>query len=310
MSTRMKLVGAASAALISATMMIAPTGAAASPAPSPDQGRRPRPTPTAHSPPVAPAPPNPAIAPAESNSGRPREPQLYEPEADSGFHPIDSIGASDDVTEKLGDADIRLLQQAQADETSTVTVMMLARKGAADDVVAAVRKAGGTVGSVTEKLGYVRATVPTDSVSELAGMSTVKAIDLNRTYRVPAPELGTGEAPTRSARDAGPSAPGREHARREPLHADRRDRCRLLREGESEMGRSRHRRRRARHGRRRRAPGAAEDHRRQAQDHRLGDRDRSDPGRGRRRGSRCRPSAADLRSAMRATTGPRPPATS
>ncbi|WP_127473587.1 S8 family serine peptidase [Microbacterium sulfonylureivorans] len=207
MSTRTKLVGAASAALISTAMMIAPIGtAAAAPAPPPEQGSS------------APDPDGPyaeareAIADlrdpftaATTRSGGEKE--LYEPASKDGFQPMDSIGSTDDATDKLGEADTRLLQQAQAEEASTVTVMMLAGKGAADDVIAAVRDAGGTVGSVTEKLGYVRATVPTDSVADLAGMSTVKAIDLNRTYRVPAPEVGTAETAVLSSRHAGPSAP-------------------------------------------------------------------------------------------------------
>lgn len=203
MSTRKKLVGAASAALISAAMIVAPIGTAtAAPTPPPDQGST---TTTDPNGPFAAGRPGAADAGvAKQSTG---EPQLYEPEAEEGFHPIDSIGSSDNAAAKLGTTDTRLLQQAQVEETSTVTVMILARKGAADDVVAAVREAGGTVGSVTEKLGYVRATVPTDSVSTLAGSPDVKAIDLDRTYRVPAPELGTGAGPTRSARDAGPSAP-------------------------------------------------------------------------------------------------------
>ncbi|MDQ0893161.1 S8 family serine peptidase [Agromyces ramosus] len=208
MRTRKKLVGAASAALISAAMMLAPIGAAtASPTSPPDQGSSATPDPDG---PFAPGRPG-AADPRDPSAGIGQhatgEPQLYEPEADSGFHPIDSTGSSDDAAEKLGQADTRLLQQAQIEETTTVTVMMLARKGATDDVVTAVREAGGTVGSVTEKLGYVRAAVPTDSVSTLAGLSAVKAIDLNRTYRIPVPDLRTGIAPTRSARDAGPSAP-------------------------------------------------------------------------------------------------------
>lgn len=208
MRTPKKLVGAASAALISTAMMLAPIGtAAASPTPPPDHGSSAAPDPAG---PFAPGRPG-AADPGDPSAGigtqSTGEPQLYEPEADPGFHPIDSTVSSDDAAEKLGLADTRLLQQAQVEETSTVTVMMLARKGATDDVVAAVRDAGGTVGSVTEKLGYVRAAVPTDSVSTLADLPAVTAIDLNRTFRIPAPELRTGIAPMRSARDADPSAP-------------------------------------------------------------------------------------------------------
>ncbi|WP_159600323.1 S8 family serine peptidase [Agromyces humi] len=208
MSTRRKLVGAASAALISAAMMMAPIGtAAASPIAPPDRGSSTTPDPNG---PFAAGRPSfggpgdrvTGIAPLSNG-----EPELYEPAADPGFHPLDSTGSSDDAAEKLGEADTRLLQQAQVEETSTVTVMILARKGATDDVVAAVREEGGTVGSVTEKLGYVRATVPTDRVADLAGRSDVKAIDLNRTYRVPTPGTGAGLTSQSSSRAAGPAAP-------------------------------------------------------------------------------------------------------
>ena len=86
--------------------------------------------------------------------------------------------------------------------------MMVARKGAVDEVVAAVRKAGGTVGSVTEKLGYVRATVPTDSVSD-PGRDVGRQGDRPQPHLPrPRPRIGNaGVAPSRSARDAGPSAP-------------------------------------------------------------------------------------------------------
>ena len=131
MSTCTRLVGAASAALISAAMMIAPIGTAtASPTAPPDHGSSATPDPDG---PFAPGRPDvadprtPSVQIAPQSAG---QAQLYEPEADAGFHPIDSVGSSDDAAEKLGQADTRLLQQAQVEETSTVTVMMVARKGA------------------------------------------------------------------------------------------------------------------------------------------------------------------------------------
>lgn len=208
MTPRKKLVAAASAALISTAMMLAPIGsAAAAPTPPPDPG--------------APAAADPAGPFAEDRKGGPdlRDPaeavqaksagdsDLYQPKGKEGFHPIESVGSSDAVVEKLGDADTRLLQRAEVEKAKTVTVLMVARKGGTADVVKAVRKAGGTVGSVTEKLGYVRATVPTDTVTDLAALSVVKAIDLNRTYQVPVPDLGTAGVQTMSAHGAGPSAP-------------------------------------------------------------------------------------------------------
>ena len=203
MRTRNKMVGAASAALISAAMLVAPVGASAA-TPTPDPGST-APDPNGPFAPDRDVVPGPLGAGAEKKAAD--ETPLYEPAAEPGFHPTDSTASSTDATEKLGAGDVKLLQKAQADETDTVTVMVLARKGATEDVVKAVRDVGGTVGSVTESLGYVRATVPTETVPELAGMSSVKAIDLNRTYPVPVPDLGTAGIETRSARSAGPSAP-------------------------------------------------------------------------------------------------------
>lgn len=207
MSTRKKLVGAASAALISAAMMIAPVGTAtASPAPPPGSGSSATPDPDG---PFADGRPAGADRGISSSGAASRsQGKLYEPESKPGFHSLDSAGSSDDAAAKLGEADTRLLQQAEVEEAETVTVMLLARNGATDDLRAAVEELGGSVGSVTEKLGYVRATVPTDSVADLADLTIVKAIDLNRTYRVPAPDLGTARSGHHGGHGSGPSAPG------------------------------------------------------------------------------------------------------
>ncbi|WP_427896141.1 hypothetical protein ACQHIV_19620 [Kribbella sp. GL6] len=130
---------------------------------------------------------------------------LYRPRQADGFQPTgDTVPKP--AAEKLGAADTKLLQQAQSAKKKTVTVLMLAHNGATDDVVAAVKKAGGTVGSVSGKVGYVRAIVPTGSVTTLAALPAVGAIDLNRTYAVPVPDVST--AGTRSETAAGPQAPG------------------------------------------------------------------------------------------------------
>lgn len=204
MSTRRKWIGAASAAVISAAMMISPIGGAAA-APAPSLGGSASADPAG---PFADDRPGGASLGSAPAPGSKAGAKLYEKTKGDGFQPIDSVGSSDAAADKLGAADTKLLQQATVDEEETVTVMMVARDGAADDVVAAVRKAGGTVGSVTDELGYVRATVPTDSVTKLAGMPAVTAIDLNRTYRIPAPDLGTTDAATASAHGSHPAAPG------------------------------------------------------------------------------------------------------
>ena len=102
MSTRRKLVGAASAALISAAMMMAPIGtAAASPTAPPDRGSSETPDPNG---PFASGRPAPHARATHPPASPPldRRAQLYEPAADPGFHPLDSTGSSDDAAEKLG----------------------------------------------------------------------------------------------------------------------------------------------------------------------------------------------------------------
>ena len=68
--------------------------------------------------------------------------------------------------------------------------------------------AGGSVGEVQRELGYVRATVPTRSVQKLAASSSVKAIDLNKTFQVPKPDLGVDDAAGPAATADSPTAPG------------------------------------------------------------------------------------------------------
>ncbi|MFJ2090595.1 S8 family serine peptidase [Streptomyces sp. NPDC087901] len=133
----------------------------------------------------------------------------YEPPTDDkGFQPLDATAPAGRSSEKLGAHDTQVLQQAQATETKTVTVMLLATSGNAKEVAAAVAKAGGTVGKVLPEIGYVRATVPTGKVQSLAALPVVKAVDLDKTFRVPSPELGNAVSPAGAgARAAHPAAP-------------------------------------------------------------------------------------------------------
>lgn len=199
MKRRTSGVVAASAVLI-AVAPIAPTGAAADPINSAGASR------------FAPPDPNGPHGAgrsrlAELDQGTGTANSVYRPRQADGFQPLDDQPLAKPAAKKLGVADTKLLQQAQASKRKTVTVLMLARSGSTDEVVAAIRKTGGTVGSVTEKVGYVRASVPTDSVTTLAALPSVGAIDLNRTYTVPVPDLATSGARSAAPAD-GPEAPG------------------------------------------------------------------------------------------------------
>ncbi|MFB8032150.1 S8 family serine peptidase [Streptomyces sp. NPDC056004] len=200
-------IAAASAVLIAAAL-IAPAAAAADPTNRAGSG-------SAGASKAEPADPDGPQGPGRSplaglddRAGRDNPDSIYKAGKTDEFRPLTDELLSDTAAEKLGNADTRLLQQAQASKKKSVTVLMLARKGATEDVAAAVEKAGGTVGSVTGKVGYVRATVPTDSVTTLAGLRSVAAIDLNRTYKIPGPDLGAAGARTAATKAAGPTAPG------------------------------------------------------------------------------------------------------
>ncbi|MGA4848883.1 S8 family serine peptidase [Streptomyces sp. G5(2025)] len=84
---------------------------------------------------------------------------------------------------KLGPADADLLAEAKADGEKTVTMMVATAPGATErvaDQLDAVK--GGSVGRTYDKLGYVRATVPTGkadaAIKSAAKLSSVQAIDL------------------------------------------------------------------------------------------------------------------------------------
>ncbi|MDR2997170.1 MAG: S8 family serine peptidase [Microbacterium sp.] len=190
MIQRSRAVGAASAALVAALMVATPSGAYAAPPAQPD----------------GPDLKTPQVFEDLQNPSAGKTKDVYLPKGEEGFQKGDAAKTSKKAADKLGTADTRMLQKAQAADEETVTVLILAGKGATKDVVAAVRKAGGTVGTVEDEVGYVRAVVPTDSVPGLAALPIVKAIDLDRTYKVPAPDLGTGAKVKSLA--AGPQAPG------------------------------------------------------------------------------------------------------
>ncbi|MEU6126363.1 S8 family serine peptidase [Streptomyces sp. NPDC047123] len=84
---------------------------------------------------------------------------------------------------KLGAADADLLADAKADGEKTVTMMVATAPGATERVADQLDGVkGGSVGRTDDKLGYVRATVPTDradaAIKSAAKLSSVHAIDL------------------------------------------------------------------------------------------------------------------------------------
>jgi subtilisin family serine protease len=88
----------------------------------------------------------------------------------------------------LGSHNHELLAQAEAKGEPTVTVMVATDKGKAKDVVAELKKLGGNVAKQQDKIGYVRAQVPTSAVRKAAKVPGIAAIDLNESIPLPKPE--------------------------------------------------------------------------------------------------------------------------
>ncbi|GHH33065.1 serine protease [Streptomyces candidus] len=87
------------------------------------------------------------------------------------------------ATAKIGSADEALLAEAEADGTKTVTVMVATAPGATEQVAAQFDAVQGSiVGHTDDRLGYVRATLPTAkadaALKAAAKLSSVHGIDL------------------------------------------------------------------------------------------------------------------------------------
>ncbi|WP_406832963.1 S8 family serine peptidase [Pedococcus sp. KACC 23699] len=120
--------------------------------------------------------------------------------------------------DKLGQHDRQLLATAQQKGTKRVTLMLATQKGATKDVVAAVKAAGGYTGMVNDRIGYVRASVPTGKVDKVAGALKVIAVDLDEAIPMPNPAVETAKpgattavaAPGKSTPDSNPYMPTRD----------------------------------------------------------------------------------------------------
>lgn len=87
--------------------------------------------------------------------------------------------------DKLGSDDAALLAEAKADGDKSVTMMIATSPGKTEQVAGQLDAVeGGLVGRTDDKLGYVRATVPTgradSAIAAAAKLSSVQAIDLKQ----------------------------------------------------------------------------------------------------------------------------------
>jgi subtilisin family serine protease len=90
--------------------------------------------------------------------------------------------------DKLGSHDRQLLAKAESSGAKRVTIMVATDKGGSAAAVKNIRAAGGTPLTVSDKLGYVSASVPTGKVDGLTKAGSILAIDLDESIPLPKPE--------------------------------------------------------------------------------------------------------------------------
>ncbi|MFD5701290.1 S8 family serine peptidase [Streptomyces lasiicapitis] len=100
--------------------------------------------------------------------------------------------APKDTAAKLGPADAELLADAKADGDKTVTMMVATEPGSTEQVAEQLDAVkGGSVGRTYDKLGYVRAAVPTAradaAIKAASKLSSVHAIDLRHEIKLDDP---------------------------------------------------------------------------------------------------------------------------
>lgn len=137
--------------------------------------------------------------------------------ADDPGTPVDTSVKS--ASGKLGSDDADLLAEAEAGGDKNVTMMVATAPGQTEQVadqLDAVK--GGSVGRTYDKLGYVRATVPTAkadaAIKAAAKLSSVHGIDLRQEIALddPTPSADTAKG----AKKAPTAAPTRRPARTPP----------------------------------------------------------------------------------------------
>lgn len=120
-----------------------------------------------------------AAAPAEAVAVPARADGIQQPTA---------VGGED----RLGEADRELLAEAVAAGKRSVTLLLATGQGDTERVASGLRGLGAVVSVVEDRLGYVRATVPTGAVARAVGLPDVVAVDLNGLVERPDPDAERG----------------------------------------------------------------------------------------------------------------------
>ncbi len=126
--------------------------------------------------------------------------------ADTATDTAPADGSVKSAHAKLGSDDAELLTEAKADGDKTVTMMIATAPGQTEQVAAQLDAVqGGLVGRTFDKVGYVRASVPTAkadaAIAAAAKLSSVHGIDLRQDIPLddPTPSADTASAPQASA---------------------------------------------------------------------------------------------------------------
>lgn len=131
--------------------------------------------------------------------------------ADEPGTPADSAVKA--ASDKLGSADADLLSEAKADGDKNVTMMIATAPGQTEQVADQLDAVKGRlIGKTDDKLGYVRATVPTSradkAIAAAEKLSSVHAIDLKQEIKLDDPTPGgKGTKGAQGAAGAGYAAP-------------------------------------------------------------------------------------------------------
>jgi subtilisin family serine protease len=88
----------------------------------------------------------------------------------------------------LGKQDQALLDQAIQAGSDTVTVLTVAKKGQAESSVEDLTEAGATVEYRADELGYTRVEVPTGKVAEIAKLSSLAGLEIDRMFDLGEPK--------------------------------------------------------------------------------------------------------------------------
>jgi hypothetical protein len=134
------------------------------------------------------------------------------------------VKAAKSSSDKLGSADAELLAEAEAEGDKSVTVMVATAPGATEQVAAQLDAVeGGSVGQRYDKLGYVRATIPTAraeaAITAASKLSSVHGIDLKHEIALDDPTPAADRAEGAQSAGAGTyPAPGKNTPAKNPYN--------------------------------------------------------------------------------------------